>query len=106
MFAAIDVAPSTRVALTQAFVATTVVVAMLIAQEASARLSAVREREAERRERIRMETLAGLAQRLSAGLTPHDIGETLTAHLLSEAGCHLAEPGSAQPGWPLPGGLR
>lgn len=86
MFAGIDVAPSTRVALTQAFVATAVVVAMLIAQEASARLSAVREREAERRERIRMETLAGLAQRLSAGLTPHDIGETLTAHLLNEAG--------------------
>jgi serine phosphatase RsbU (regulator of sigma subunit) len=86
LFAAMDVAPGTRVALTQVFVATIVVVAMLIAQEAAARVNAVREREAERRERMRMQTLAGLAQRLSAALTPHDIGQTLTAHLLNEAG--------------------
>jgi integral membrane sensor domain MASE1 len=86
MFAGMDVAQGTRVALTQVFVATVVVVAMLIAQEAAARMSAVRERETERRERLRMESLAGLAQRLSAALTPHDIGQTLTVHLLNEAG--------------------
>lgn len=86
LFAGLDVAPGTQVALTQVFVATVVVVVMLIAQEASGRQSAVRERELERRERMRMETLAELAQRLSASLTPHDIGETLTAHLINEAG--------------------
>jgi integral membrane sensor domain MASE1 len=81
-----EVSGAARIMLTQVFVATIVVVAMLIAQEASARLSAVRERELERRERMRMESLAGLAQRLSAALTPKDIGDALTAYLLNEAG--------------------
>ena len=97
MFAGMDVAPGARVALTQVFVATMVVVAMLIAQEAAGRMSAVREREAERRERMRMQTLAGLAQRLSAGLTPHDIGQTLTAHLLNEAGATSLNLGLLSP---------
>lgn len=97
LFAGMDVALGTRVALTQVFVATVVVVVMLIAQEASGRLSAVREREAERRERIRMQTLAELAQRLSASLTPHDIGETLTAHLISEAGASSLNLGLISP---------
>lgn len=97
LFGGMDVAPGTRVALTQLFVATIVVVAMLIAQEAAARMTAVREREAERRERMRMQTLAGLAQRLSAGLTPHDIGETLTAHLLNEAGASALNLGLVSP---------
>jgi len=86
IFPGVEMESGSRVILTQVFVATIVVVAMLIAQEASARLNAVQERELERRERMRMESLAGLAQRLSAALTPHDIGEALTAYLLNEAG--------------------
>lgn len=97
LFAGMDVAPGTRVALTQVFVATIVVVAMLIAQEAAARMSAVQEREAERGERIRMQSLAGLAQRLSAALTPHDIGQTVTAHLLNEAGATALNLGLLSP---------
>ena len=96
-FADIPVANGTRVILTQVFVATIVVVALLIAQEASARLSAVREREMERRERMRMESLAGLAQRLSAALTPHDIGEALIAYLLNEAGATSLNLGLLSP---------
>ncbi len=97
IFSGMEVASGTRVMLTQVFVATVVVVALLIAQEASARLSAVREREMERRERMRMESLAGLAQRLSAALTPHDIGEALTAYLLNEAGATSLNLGLLSP---------
>ena len=97
LFADMEVADGTRVMLTQVFVATIVVVAMLIAQEASARSNAVRERELERRERMRMESLAGLAQRLSAALTPHDIGEALTAYLLNEAGATSLNLGLLSP---------
>jgi serine phosphatase RsbU (regulator of sigma subunit)/integral membrane sensor domain MASE1 len=96
-FAGMDIAPSTRVVLTQVFIATIVVVALLTAQEAAARMSAVREREAERRARLRMQTLAELAQRLSAALTPHDIGQTLTAHLLNEAGASSLNLGLISP---------
>jgi integral membrane sensor domain MASE1 len=86
LFTRMDVALSTQVALTQLFVAIIVVVALLIAQEASGRLTAVREREAERRERIRLETLSRLAQQLAAALTPHDIGRVLEQEVLNEAG--------------------
>lgn len=75
-----------RVAVTQIYVAVIVVVAMLIAQEAAARSDAVRERENERRERIRLESLARLALQLSAALTPQDIGKALENQLLNEAG--------------------
>lgn len=97
LLANMDVAQGTRVALTQVFLATIIVVAMVIAQEASGRMSAVREREIERRERVRMETLAELAQRLSAALTPHDIGQTLAAHLLNEAGATSLNLGLVSP---------
>ncbi len=97
MFATMEAADGTRIILTQVFVATIVVVGMLIAQEASARVNAVRERESERRERLRMESLAGLAQRLSAALTPHDIGEALTAYLLNEAGATSLNLGLLSP---------
>ncbi|MCX7267528.1 MAG: S1/P1 nuclease, partial [Sphingomonadales bacterium] len=60
LFASYDISQSARVALTQAFIATIVVVAMLIGQEAAARLSAQREREVEHRERVRLEALAFL----------------------------------------------
>ena len=86
LFSSGGASPGTQVALTQIYVATIVVVAMLIAQEAAARLHAVREREIERRERIRLETLSRLAHQLSAALTPQDIGEALKSQVLNEAG--------------------
>ncbi|MCW1957431.1 MAG: SpoIIE family protein phosphatase [Mycobacterium sp.] len=86
LFSSMDVSISTRVALTQIFIAIIVVVAMLIAQEAAARQSAVQEREAERRERMRLETLSRLAQQLAGALTPHDVGEALEEQVLNEAG--------------------
>ena len=86
LFSSTGASPGTQVALTQIYVAIIVVVAMLIAQEAAARLHAVREREIERRERIRLETLSRLAQQLAAALTPHDIGEALKDQVLNEAG--------------------
>jgi len=86
LFSTMEVSLAARVALTQVFIAVIVVVAMLIAQEAAARMSAVREREAERRERIRLETLSQLAQQLSAALTPDDIGRALQDQVLNEAG--------------------
>ena len=86
LFASYDVSPALQLWLTQAFVAIITVVAMLIAREAGARLRAVREREAERRERLRLESLSRLAHQLSAALSPDDIGRALQAQLLNDAG--------------------
>ena len=86
LFRMAPVGPGTQIILTQAFVATIVIVAMLIGQEAGARLRAVQEREAERRERMRLETLSRLAHQLSAALTPEDIGAALEDQVLNEAG--------------------
>lgn len=86
LFASLDVSQAARVWLTQAFLATIIVVAMLIGQEAAARLTAQREQEIEHRERVRLETLAWLAQELFSALTPRDIGEALESHVLHEAG--------------------
>lgn len=97
LFSHMDVSLETRVALTQVFIAVIVVVAMLIAQEAAGRMSAVRERESERRERMRLETLSQLAQQLSASLTPHDIGQALTDQVLNEAGAQALTLGLLSP---------
>lgn len=97
LFNNMDVSAQARVTLTQVFVAVIVVVAMLIAQEAAGRTSAVRERESERRERMRLETLSQLAQQLSASLTPHDIGEALTDQVLNEAGAKALTLGLLSP---------
>lgn len=78
--------PAVRLAVTQAFIAVIVLVAMLTAQEVSGRAAAVRAREAERRERLRLEALSGLAQQLSASLTPADVGQALVDRVLNEAG--------------------
>jgi integral membrane sensor domain MASE1 len=78
--------PYQQVVLTQIYLAVIIVVAMLIAQEAAGRASAVAERETERRERLRLESLSRLAQQLSAALTPLDIGEALINQVLNEAG--------------------
>jgi serine phosphatase RsbU (regulator of sigma subunit)/integral membrane sensor domain MASE1 len=97
LFSSMDVSLPTRVELTQVFIAVIVVVAMLIAQEAAGRMSAVRERESERRERMRLETLSQLAQQLSASLTPHDIGQALTDQVLNEAGARALTLGLLSP---------
>ena len=78
--------PEAQLVVTQVYVAVIVVVAMLVAQEAGARVRAVQERETERLERKQLETLSRLAHRLSAALTPEDIGRALRAHVLDEAG--------------------
>lgn len=93
LFTNMNVSMGSRVALTQVFIAIIVVVAMLIAQEASARMSAVQEREAERRERIRLETLSRLAQQLAGALTPHDVGVALEEQVLNEAGARALNLG-------------
>ena len=86
LFANTGASQGTQVALTQIYVAVMVVVSLLIAQEAAARHNAVRERELERRERMRLETLSRLARQLSAALTPEDIGEALKDQVLNDAG--------------------
>lgn len=86
LFSGVDVSLPLRVALTQVFVAVVVVVSMLIAQETFGRLAAVRTGEADRRERMRLETLSRLAQQLSAALTPADIGAALAEQVLNDAG--------------------
>lgn len=89
----VHLSQSGRVAVTQIYVAVMVVFAMLIAQEAAARANAVQEREAEHRERVRLETLSRLAHQLSAALTPEDIGRALEGQVLNEAGARALNLG-------------
>jgi integral membrane sensor domain MASE1 len=75
-----------RVALAQLFVAVLVVTAMVIAQEVAKRTTAVRERDVERVERRRLESLTDVAQELTAALTPVDVGRVLERQLPRELG--------------------
>ena len=93
LFTSMPVSVDAQVALTQVFIVTIVVVAMLIAQEAAGRMTAVQEREAERRERMRLETLSRLAQQLAAALTPRDVGDALAEQVLNEAGARALNLG-------------
>lgn len=86
MVAASHTSESTRLAMNQVRIGVMLVVALVIAQEAAARITAVRERETERRERLRLETIARLSHQLSASLTPADIGKALTEQVLNDAG--------------------
>lgn len=86
LFSSFDATPAARVTLTQVFVATIVVVSMLIAQESAARQNALRQRDEESRERLRLESLSVLAQQLSAALTAQDIGQALVKQVLNDAG--------------------
>lgn len=86
MFADTGAPPGTQVVFTQTYVAVLVVVALLIAQEASARLNAVRQHQLERRERMRLQTLSELAQQLAAAVTAEEIGEALRDQVLNEVG--------------------
>lgn len=93
MFTAMDMPTTNQVALTQVFVAVVTVAALLTAQEAAGRLRAVREREIERRERLRLEALAHLGQQLAAALTPADIGDALVDQVINEAGARALNLG-------------
>ena len=93
VFANYDASPALRLWLNQAYIATITVVAMLIALEAGARLRAVREREAERQERLRLESLSRLAHQLSVALTADDIGHALVGQLVNEFGAHALTMG-------------
>lgn len=75
-----------KVALAQVFVAVLVLTAMVIAQEVARRTSAVAERDVERGERLRLESLSGLAQDLSAALTPSDVGAAIERRLAVDFG--------------------
>lgn len=97
LFRSANVGQETRVLLTQAFVATIVVVALLIAQEASARTRAVKGQATERRERMRLETLSRLSQQLAAALTPHDIAQALEDQVIDEAGATTLALGLVSP---------
>jgi serine phosphatase RsbU (regulator of sigma subunit)/integral membrane sensor domain MASE1 len=93
LFTELHLAEPGRLAVTQVFIAVIVLVAMLIAQEAAGRVAAVRRGDAERRERDRLETLAQLAQRLSAALTPSQIGDVVVTQLIDDAGAQAVALG-------------
>ena len=79
-------ADSFRVASAQLFVAVLVLTAMIIAQVVAQRTSAVRERDVERGQRLRTESLSELAQQLAAALTPRDVGRALERQLPRDLG--------------------
>lgn len=89
--------PFAYVTLDQLFIAVAITVALVVAQEASARTQAVQEREIERRERIQLEGLSHLAQQLSAALTPEDISKALKNHVITEAGAQGVSLGLLSP---------
>ena len=93
LFTELHLAAPGRLAVTQGFIGVIVLVAMLIAQEAAGRVAAVRRGDAERRERDRLETLAQLAQRLSAALTPSQIGDAVVTQLFDDAGAQAVALG-------------
>lgn len=97
IFVNVALAVPTRVALTQLFLAVILVIALLIAQEVAGRTVAVQARESERRERRRLESLAGLAQRLSAALTTDDIGRAVVDEVLTGAGATAVNLGVISP---------
>ncbi len=86
VFSEMDLSPASQLAVTQLFVGILLTVSLLVAQEAATRLQAVRDRDTERRERLRLETLSDLAQQLSVALTPAEMGRELKAHVLTDAG--------------------
>lgn len=93
IFGPTDLTPGGTVAVTQLYVGVTVAVALLFAQEAAARMRAVREHRSERRERLRLEALSQLAQRLAAAMDIDDIGRALRDHMLNEVGAKAVSLG-------------
>lgn len=81
------------VAITQIYLAFMLSIAFLIAQEVHSRQSAVSEGRAEQRRRVQVEALAALAQRLSADLTPADIGQTAAVTAMETFGAQAVTLG-------------
>ncbi len=81
-----DLSDPLRAASAQLFIAVLVLTAMIIAHEVDKRTHAVRERDAERGQRLRLESLSGLAQQLAAALTPADVGGVLERQLSRDLG--------------------
>lgn len=92
-FAGVDLPDSARLLIARVLLGVMVVVAMLIAQESAGRTAAQQLHTAERRERRRLQSLAGLAQQLSAALTRDDIGEAIAANVLDDAGASAVNLG-------------
>ncbi|BBY65899.1 SpoIIE family protein phosphatase [Mycolicibacterium helvum] len=85
-FESLDLRAPGQLAIAQAFIAVVVLVAMLTAQEAAGRVTAVQQRQAERRERARLETLANLGQLLSGAFTQNQIGDAVLGQVINDAG--------------------
>lgn len=92
-FENLDLRAPGQLAIAQAFIAVVVLVAMLTAQEAGGRVTAVRQRQAERRERARLETLANLGQLLSGALTQNQIGDAVLGQVINDAGAQALAVG-------------
>lgn len=92
-FAKLDMLPAGQLAVTQTFIAVVVLVAMLIAQESAGRVTAIRQRQAERRERLRLETLARLGQLLTGAMTDKQIGDAVASQVLNDAGAQALNVG-------------
>ncbi len=92
-FENLDLREPGQLAIAQAFIAVVVLVAMLTAQEAAGRVTAVRQRQAEQRERARLETLANLGQLLSGAFTEKQIGDAVLGQVINEAGAQAVAVG-------------
>jgi hypothetical protein len=92
-FSEMNLSPASQLTVTQLFVAVLLIVSLLMAQEAGTRLRAIRDRETERREQVRLRSVSELAQQLSAALTPAEIGRTLEGQLLTEGGAEALSLG-------------
>jgi serine phosphatase RsbU (regulator of sigma subunit) len=84
--AALDLPVLARLAVTQFYLAVLMMVALLMGQEAAGRVTAVKQRQAEQRERNRLQTLARLGELLAAALTPEQIGQITAAQVGHDAG--------------------
>ncbi|WP_431239434.1 SpoIIE family protein phosphatase [Mycolicibacterium aichiense] len=82
-----------QLAIAQAFIAVVVLVAMLTAQEAGGRVTAVRQHQAEQRERARLETLANLGRLLSGAFTQKQIGDAVIGQVINDAGAQAVALG-------------
>jgi hypothetical protein len=92
-FENLDLRAPGQLVIAQAFIAVVVLVAMLTAQEAAGRVTAVEQRQAERRERARLETLANLGRLLSGAFTQNQIGDAVVGQVINDAGAQALAVG-------------
>ncbi|EHB59327.1 protein serine/threonine phosphatase with GAF(s) sensor(s) [Mycolicibacterium rhodesiae JS60] len=92
-FESLDLRAPGQLAIGQVFIAVVVLVAMLTAQEAAGRVTAVQQRQAERRERARLETLSNLGQLLSGAFTQNQIGDAVLGQVINDAGAQALAVG-------------